>query len=369
MCRRGFVQELCPYNATLGEHNAHLSARVSASRFYLRLESRCVSCSAAIMMCRELEKFGLTKLAPQQAHCSHRTCFKKPWNGSQFCISHLSLAANDRKAVANCIIGGFKNTFDQALQHPWSYSSSFQKMLDVRDQIADGKLPGASLLCLDLEFCAFTKTVFEIGVCEYHSGKTIIDTAVKGSIKKVSEISTSSHRDGASKRFEQEMSWKTIRSVYGGHTRSYDRGTDVHTIASQLREAHVNTRSFILVWHKNPMDLRLFRNLLEQNGCTDILPPDENCVLVLKDIQRNLPFLPSGEKLSAKLEVIFPLFFPDHDLVGRNHRALVDAQQLRLVTMAFEEACQPLANRNRTPGRVILGRKSVLDLLKKDIAI
>jgi hypothetical protein len=39
------------------------------------------------------------------------------------------------------------------------------------------------------------------------------------------------------------------------------------------------------------------------------------------------------------LEVVFPLIFPGHELVGRNHRAMADALQLRLVTMAFEKSC------------------------------
>lgn len=235
------------------------------------------------MISRELEKFGLTRLASQQEHCSHRTCFEKPCTGSQLCISRLYLAANDRKAVANCIIGRFKNTFDQALQHPWSYSPSFQKVLDVRDKIADGKLPGARLICLDFEFCAFTKTVFEVGVFEYYSGKTIIDTAVQGNIKKLSEIPTSTIKDGISKRFKQEMSWKTIRRVYSGYTRSYNRGADVHTMASQLRESPVTTKSLLLVWHKCSTDSQLFRNVLKNHGYTDILPPDENCVLVIME--------------------------------------------------------------------------------------
>ncbi|KAK8927905.1 hypothetical protein VCV18_004391 [Metarhizium anisopliae] len=215
------------------------------------------------MISRELEKFGLTRLASQQEHCSHRTCFEKPCTGSQFCISRLSLAANDRKAVANCIIGRFKNTFDQALQHPWFYSPSFQKVLDVRDKIADGKLPGARLLCLDFEFCALTKTVFEVGVLEYCSGKNIIDAAVQGNIKTLSEIPISTIKDGISKRFKQEMSWKTIRRDYGGYTQAITVGP-----MSTLRRHS----------YENPQSPR------DHSSCyADILPPDENCVLVIME--------------------------------------------------------------------------------------
>lgn len=80
------------------------------------------------------------------------------------------------------------------------------------------------MLCLDFEFCALTKTVFEVGVLEYCSGKNIIDAAVQGNIKTLSEIPISTIKDGISKRFKQEMSWKTIRRDYGGYTQAITVG-------------------------------------------------------------------------------------------------------------------------------------------------
>lgn len=39
--------------------------------------------------------------------------------------------------------------------------------------------------------------------------------------------------------------------------------------------------------------------------------------------------------------------YPRHGLVGLNHQALVDCQQTRLVCMAYEELCRPIAERGR----------------------
>ncbi|KJK79286.1 hypothetical protein H634G_05526 [Metarhizium anisopliae BRIP 53293] len=190
LSRGGFVQELCPYNAALGEHNAH--QRVGKVW---------------------VDEIGVPAGTLQPPHLFRKAVY---W------VTVL-----------------FKNTFDQALQHPWFYSPSFQKVLDVRDKIADGKLPGARLLCLDFEFCALTKTVFEVGVLEYCSGKNIIDAAVQGNIKTLSEIPISTIKDGISKR---PMS--TLR-----------------------RHSYENPQS--------PRD---------HSSCyADILPPDENCVLVIME--------------------------------------------------------------------------------------
>lgn len=66
---------------------------------------------------------------------------------------------------------------------------------------------------------------------------------------------------------------------------------------------------------------------------------------MLRRFKKNLPRLPDKQIFSTRLEVLFPLLYPGHGLVGLNHRAAVDAQQLRLVTMAFEDRCKPLSDR------------------------
>jgi hypothetical protein len=39
--------------------------------------------------------------------------------------------------------------------------------------------PLSRLICLDLEFSPSSGKVFELGICEYHSGKVLLDTRVK----------------------------------------------------------------------------------------------------------------------------------------------------------------------------------------------
>ena len=66
---------------------------------------------------------------------------------------------------------------------------------------------------------------------------------------------------------------------------------------------------------------------------------------MLHRFKKNLPRLPDNQIFSSRLEILSPLLYPGHGLVGLNHRAAVDAQQLRLVTMAFEDRCKPLSDR------------------------
>ena len=58
---------------------------------------------------------------------------------------------------------------------------------------------------------------------------------------------------------------------------------------------------------------------------TSLLRPKSSC-------------LTEQEKASAEADIIFPLLFPRRALIGGNHRALVDAQQLRISLVHFKRA-------------------------------
>jgi hypothetical protein len=60
---------------------------------------------------------------------------------------------------------------------------------------------------------------------------------------------------------------------------------------------------------------------------------------MIPQFRKNVPRLPGSKRVPLNLEVVSPLMFPGHELVGRNPQAMADALQLRLVTMAFEENC------------------------------
>ncbi len=82
----------------------------------------------------------------------------------------------------------------------------------------------------------------------------------------------------------------------------------------------------------------LFReagNKIYQN----ILPLEDPCVYLVPDYRRNMPKPLPGTGI-LQLEVIFNLLFGNHDLANKNHRALPDALQLRLMAKLFIKLCK-----------------------------
>jgi hypothetical protein len=115
-----------------------------------------------------------------------------------------------------------------------------------------------------------------------------------------------------------------------------------------LEDSGVTKESVILVWHSTYYDLTLLTNFLEFVGANSLLPSRANCVRLVPHVRANVsPH--NGKPFPATLSTIFPILFPRHELVGRNHRALVDCQQSRLVMTAFEEFAKPTGS----PGRLV----------------
>jgi hypothetical protein len=346
LSRGNFVQELCPYDAIIDEDTAYIRMMTSGDRAYLRLEPRCASCSTKLRISRELKRLGIA-VEPDQECCGHQACLESPWGGSKYCRRHLLANADNRPALNENFMTMLKKHFDQALMHQWGYSPSFERVLNLKAKIAAGELPGGRLICVDIEFSPSSGRVFEVGSCEYHSGKVIIDTSVKHDYKSSAELHDSTSLDAtAPGRYLKMISHRAAKNVYGSNSKHPNGVSDVHEIVSKLREAQVTPESLVLVWHRNKTYLRLLRRLLEDGGYTGILPPGENCILMLPEVKRNLPLLKDKKKFPANLEIIFPLFFPGHELVGRNNKALIDATQLRLVSLAFEDTCRPIQGRN-----------------------
>ncbi|OCK86626.1 uncharacterized protein K441DRAFT_672087 [Cenococcum geophilum 1.58] len=68
------------------------------------------------------------------------------------------------------------------------------------------------------------------------------------------------------------------------------------------------------------LDLEMLREFLESYSCYDLLPPLSNCIQTIPKLRKNLPV-----GVSAALDIIFPLLFPNDPLVGQNHRTCPDA--------------------------------------------
>src|ERR1700730_5247285 len=121
---------------------------------------------------------------------------------------------------------------------------------------------------------------------------------------------------------EKAVGLRTLWSVYGSDRSKCTGLCDVDEAARQLRNAGMTPETLILVWHVSYMDLTLLRELLESGGYNNILPPNDNCVRMVPQYRNGLPTSPTRKRFPAKLDVLFPLLFAGHSLVGQNHRAL-----------------------------------------------
>jgi len=132
-----------------------------------------------------------------------------------------------------------------------------------------------------------------------------------------------------------------MRAIYRTDRSNCTGLQNVHEVARQLRKAGITPKTVFLLWHTSPTDLVLLQELLASSGYDDILPSNENYTLLIPEYQKGLPKNSSGKVFPTGLEVLFSILFADHDLASRNHRALVDAQQLRLMLLLWVELHKP----------------------------
>lgn len=327
------MKELCPHRAVIGLNMAYLR-EVGRSSATMELNIRCVSCAHELRITRFLGGYGL--LGDETGQCEIPSCFKLGWHKSKYCKEHFRYCAR-RNNGPHQDNAGLRQAFERT---QWTYSLAFEKVINGKADIANGKRPGATLICLDIEFSSISRKIFELGVCEYVSGKKLVDAR----IEHCSDSELHKPPQGKLRRIhplEKGISTNASAKVYGLDRRKCTNLLNVHGIAAQFQECGITPQSIILTWHLSKMDLVLLREFFEEAGYDDILPPNENCIPMIPHYQKNLP-----KKFPTKLEVLFPLLFSGHDLVGQNHRALADASQLRLLVMLFEELCKPLNQRD-----------------------
>ncbi|KAM5514001.1 hypothetical protein FOXYSP1_04968 [Fusarium oxysporum f. sp. phaseoli] len=179
----------------------------------------------------------------------------------------------------------------------------------------------------------------EFAIIECVSGKTLVNTLVE-------------HPDGikhVSTKREASVWEKTLSRIQEKGVYSRNRNIDrlnVHEIARRIKASGITPESLVLVWHIRPFDLQLLRDFLLAGGYDNILPGDENCCTLIQLFRRNLPKIGKENKgFPLRLELLFPAMLPRSKLVGRNHQALIDVLQTRLVFKGLIDLRRPLKER------------------------
>lgn len=321
---------------------------------FLRLRLRCASCHYIYKVVEKLRRTSLAA-APDQVYCAIWSCFRANIRGVSLCTVHLfedPIWLQSQLQSSMQMLSHYRpNT--QMMQKAaasihWRPDESLTQVHLLAERIRRGQTPGNRLVCLDLEYSFATKNIFEIGICEAVSGRSIIDARIRHDCT-FEELTTETAAGSRLRRVEEVIGQGSARRVYGVRfTAGKDdldaaiRSKHLYTaaqVADVLRNAGICLDTMFVAWARGKSDLMLLRNFLEAAGHTDIIPPNEKCFLPLHNYNQNLKALPNGKRIPLKLEILFPLLFPQHDLVGKNHRAMNDAQQLRLVMKKLEDYC------------------------------
>lgn len=221
-------------------------------------------------------------------------------------------------------------------------------MVNRLQRIRDGKEAEASLLLLDLEFIASSRRVLEIALGEFNSGKVLLDVRVDNECT-IEELLTKPDGRPIPDPSSRIRGLKSLTSVYG----SVDpRKCSGKRTASEIAEMIVNTgvtrESIILIWHTSTFDLDLLRELLESAGYNEFLPLTENCIPTINNFRPGLPGkdVKTGKAFATKLDMLFPMLFAGHELVGKNDTALPDILMLRLMTLLLIQLQKPPLERD-----------------------
>lgn len=339
----------CPFQTTLDLDNSylHMSTLTESDSHTIKLNKRCVSCWArhrltVVLATRQL----FASAEDQQSTCAKNGCFQTKWFGTRYCYRHAddesgtnwhSVPRYDPAQISS-EFRGRQLHFMSAASKQLTSSEDIQLAMSRAAEVRAGHRQGTELIILDIEFNR-SGQVKEVALIEYVSGRVLLDTLVKPQAPpELSQLKL------AYRRGLIDHLWSRKLDSSGTNT---DQDLDVWAMAKVLEDSGITKDSVILVWHSTYYDLTLLHNFLESAGANSTLPSRANCVRLVPHVRANVP-PHNGKPFPASLSTIFPILFPHHELVGRNHRALVDCQQTRLIMMAFEEFAKPIGS----PGRL-----------------
>jgi hypothetical protein len=212
--------------------------------------------------------------------------------------------------------------------------------MSIFEAVTRGESSPRDLMFLDLEYDTTTRRVYEVGMCDAW-GKKAVDCFIHLSNSEINRTSVASHHP-----YPVKFNLQNRKAAY---KRRHCHGTlDVHQLVRHLKKAGITSKTVMIVWATNYLDLSALREWFEAEGYSDILPPDSNCVGMVRPFRETLGKLLDGTSFPLRLPILFPLFHGiRHKLAGLNHHALVDAQQTRLIFQNFITFCRDVSTLNK----------------------
>ncbi|KAF2440657.1 hypothetical protein P171DRAFT_447581 [Karstenula rhodostoma CBS 690.94] len=352
------ILDRCPKEAILDLDTAHLQRRESRGFSILRLANRCVGCYIHFQLRRFLEHRGI-EAGPQSSVCASQNCNRLPVHRCAYCPLHLStLLQNSHKSILSHSITQLQEMFQNAIRKEWRIQPQYDVVRKRTGEILQNKRPGTDLIILDDEFSPASQQLWEFAMIELVSGKVLVNTKIDHHRALDRNASTSS--SASSLPFWSQISRVKAKGVYSSARNTSLEHMNVDEVAFRLRQVGISPSIVIIVYHVTNFDRTLLTRFLESAGYFGYLPTEENCIPIVNVLRPHLSDrMSSGRRFPLNLEVLFPLMFPRHSLVGMNHQALADCQQTRL--------CKPVAERGeewRPDAVARSSQRSILDWLQ-----
>lgn len=225
-----------------------------------------------------------------------------------------------------------RSMFEEAASEQW--------FPNIKRMESDGvaNIRASEIVTIDLETTFCSQEVLQIGLADLEGAK-VLDCLTKYG---EGIIAPSSSPLPAPATWQQKRHKERVRAFF-----TQDGTLDAKGVVGKLRENGISKKTIFVSWASWCFDLSYLRDWLEAEGFHDVLPGDENVCLLLHEFRANVQRVLGrtcyrNHSFPLTLPVLFPLLFGEnHELSGRNHHALVDAQQLSLLVKVFIDLCKP----------------------------
>ncbi|KAJ5814748.1 hypothetical protein N7474_006525 [Penicillium riverlandense] len=342
--------QVCPNRATISFETGVVVKRKESQ--HIGLKTRCASCHGRFMF-NEFLRTHFLEADPDQEACSHKGCLKPAWEGSKLCHNHFLSWTPDLLSKDKVAMDELRNLFEKAAFDQWFPATTIMaRVLERMESDSKTNIPASEIVNIDLETAFFSRKVLQIGLANLQGEKAL------DCLTKYGEGIIAPSKSGLSAQATQRQKdyEKKVRTYY-----SQDGTLDANRVVGKLREIGISKKTIFLSWATWCFDLSFLRDWLGAEGFHDVLPGDENVCLLLKEFRLNVSRVIGrtcyrGGGVPLSLPVLFLLLFGEnHRLSGRNHHALVDAQQLSMIAEVFVDLCKP-------PDKRVLWRRSEITL-------
>ncbi|KAJ6126755.1 hypothetical protein N7523_002367 [Penicillium sp. IBT 18751x] len=246
----------------------------------------------------------------------------------------LDLISEDQSAMNE-----LRKLFEEAASEQWFPAAKITaEVIKVMESDGKANIPASEMVNIDLKADIFSREVLQIGLADLEGAK-VLDCLTKYG---EAIIAPSSSHLIAPATWRQMMYKKKVRAFF-----THDGTLDAKGVVRSVREIGISKRTIFLSWASWCFDLSLLRDWLEAEGFHNVLPGDQNVCLLFHEFRENVKRVLGtkcyqGRAFPLRLAVLFPLLFGEnHELSGRNHHALVDAQRLSLLAKVFIDLCKP----------------------------